>query len=92
MKIKLILISMLLTSTAMAGGPDQVSTGVTQTTGYAQTIGLSVCGLGGVVGAIMLSFNNESGSAWIAKALIAASAIGAVPFAVKEIGSFFGIG
>ncbi len=81
--------SLLLASGAFA---DQVSTGVTQTTGYAQTIGLSVCGLGGVIGGIMLSFNNESGSSWIAKALIAASAIGAVPFAVKEIGSFFGIG
>ena len=89
MKKNVFIISLLLTSVAFA---DQVSTGVTQTTGYAQTIGLSVCGLGGVVGAIMLSFNNEAGSGWIAKALIAASAIGAVPFAVKEIGSFFGIG
>jgi hypothetical protein len=86
---KLLIMSLILSSSAFA---DSVSTGVTQTTGYAQTIGLSVCGLGGVVGAIMLSFNNESGSAWIAKALIAASAIGAVPFAVKEIGGFFGIG
>jgi len=83
------IVSLLLASGAFA---DQVSTGVNQTTGYAQTIGLSVCGLGGVIGGIMLSFNNESGSSWIAKALIAASAIGAVPFAVKEIGSFFGIG
>ena len=89
MKKNVFIILLILTNVALA---DQVSTGVTQTTGYAQTIGLSVCGLGGVVGAIMLSFNNESGSAWIAKALIAASAIGAVPFAVKEIGSFFGIG
>jgi hypothetical protein len=89
MKKNAFIILLILTNVALA---DQVSTGVTQTTGYAQTIGLSVCGLGGVVGAIMLSFNNESGSAWIAKALIAASAIGAVPFAVKEIGSFFGIG
>ena len=83
------IVSLLLASGAFA---DQVSTGVTQTTGYAQTIGLSVCGLGGVIGGIMLSFNNESGSSWIVKALIAASVIGAVPFAVKEIGSFFGIG
>ena len=89
MKKNVFIIFLILTNVVLA---DQVSTGVTQTTGYAQTIGLSVCGLGGVVGAIMLSFNNESGSAWIAKALIAASAIGAVPFAVKEIGSFFGIG
>jgi hypothetical protein len=88
MKMKIFIFLLLISFAAMA---DQVSTGVTQTTGYAQTIGISVCGLGGVVGAIMLAFNNESGSSWIAKALIAASAIGAVPFAVKEIGGFFGI-
>jgi hypothetical protein len=90
MKFKILIVVMLLIVFKNASA-DQVQTGVTQTTGYVQTIGLSVCGLGGVVGAIMLAFNNESGSSWIAKALIAASAIGAVPFAVNEIGSFFGI-
>lgn len=91
MKFKILIVVVLLIFLKNANA-DQVQTGVTQTTGYVQTIGLSVCGLGGVVGAIMLAFNNESGSSWIAKALIAASAIGAVPFAVKEIGGFFGIG
>lgn len=88
MKTKTLLLCLLMSNLALA---DQISTGITETTGYVQTIGLSVCGLGGVIGAIMLSFNNESGSSWIAKALMGASAIGAIPFAVTEIGSFFGI-
>lgn len=84
--------TVLFLSCCAFAGSDQISTGVKETTNYAQTIGLSVCGLGGVVGAIMLAFNNESGSSWIAKALIGACALGAVPFAVMAIGGFFGIG
>lgn len=89
MKTKTLLLCLLMSNIALA---DQISTGITETTGYAQTIGLSVCGLGGVIGAIMLSFNNESGSSWIAKALMGASAIGAIPFAVQAIGEFFKVG
>ncbi len=86
----LVLISLIFIS--QAANADQVQTGVTETTSYVQQIGLSICGLGGSVGAIMLGINSDSGSAWISKALIAASALGAIPFLVKEIGSFFGIG
>lgn len=89
MKTKTLLLCLLMSNLALA---DQISTGITETTGYAQTIGLSVCGLGGVIGAIMLSFNNESGSSWIAKALMGASAIGAMPFLVEAIGEFFKVG
>ena len=70
----------------------EITTGINSTTQYVQGIGLAICGLGGVVGGIMLAFNKESGSSWIANALIAAASIGGVVFAVKTIGEFFHAG
>lgn len=80
---------LLLTGTAHA---DQVIQGIHESTDYAQQIGLAICALGGVIGGIMMAFNNDSGASWMGKAIVSVSAIGAIPFLVKAIGGFFNIG
>lgn len=71
---------------------DQVIQGIHESTSYAQEIGLAICALGGVLGGVLMAFNNESGASWMGKAIVSVSAIGAIPFLVKAIGGFFNIG
>jgi len=90
MKKSLLLALLFLTTNVSLA--DQVIQGVHETTSYVQEIGLAICALGGVIGGVMMAFNQESGAQWISKALLGTAAIGAVTILVSSIGGFFGIG
>jgi hypothetical protein len=84
---KIIFISLIIISFSAFGG--DIQTGVDDTTNWLQVIGLSICGLGGVAGGVMMGFNNESGAVWVVKSLIAAAVIGCIPTMVEQIGNYF---
>lgn len=84
----LFILSTLYISLAHA---DPITSGISETTNWAQVIVLSACGLAGTVGGGLMLFT-EYGSSWVTKSLLVAAIVGIVPFAVKEIAGFFGVG